>query len=55
MFRFLLVSLSMLLGLVTSSYAIPAFARQVGVSCSACHSANGYPALTTSIPAKSYL
>ncbi len=46
MFRFLLVSLSMLLGLVTSSYAIPAFARQVGVSCSACHSANGYPALT---------
>jgi len=34
------------LTMASSAYAIPAFARQMGVSCSACHSANGYPALT---------
>jgi len=26
-------------------FALPAFARQMGVSCSTCHSQNGYPAL----------
>ena len=29
----------------SSAYAIPAFARQMNVSCVACHSGNGYPAL----------
>ena len=29
----------------TNAYAIPAFARQMGISCNACHSQNGYPAL----------
>ncbi|WP_457749994.1 hypothetical protein [Sulfurimonas sp.] len=30
---------------VTNTYAIPAFARQMGISCNACHSQNGFPAL----------
>ncbi|MDF1877046.1 hypothetical protein JHD47_04390 [Sulfurimonas sp. SAG-AH-194-L11] len=30
---------------VVNAVALPAFARQLGVSCSACHSQNGYPAL----------
>jgi len=30
---------------VTNAYAIPAFARQMGISCNACHSQNGFPAL----------
>jgi len=34
------------LTMASSAYAIPAFARQMGVSCSACHSANGYPTLS---------
>ena len=29
----------------TNAYAIPAFARQMGISCNACHSQNGFPAL----------
>lgn len=29
----------------TNSFAIPAFARQMGISCYTCHSQNGYPAL----------
>ena len=29
----------------TNVYAIPAFARQMGISCNSCHSQNGYPAL----------
>ena len=33
-------------GLLDNANAVPAFARQMGVSCSACHSENGYPALT---------
>ena len=32
--------------MTSSAYAIPAFARQMGVSCSACHSANGYDTLS---------
>jgi hypothetical protein len=32
--------------LLDNANAIPAFARQMGVSCSACHSENGYPMLT---------
>jgi len=30
----------------SSAYAIPAFARQMNVSCTACHASNGYPTLT---------
>ena len=30
---------------VSNAIALPAFARQMGVSCSACHSQSGYPAL----------
>ncbi len=30
---------------VSSAIALPAFSRQMGVSCSACHSQSGYPAL----------
>lgn len=35
----------MLLCAVSNVYAMPAFARQMGVSCNTCHSQNGFPAL----------
>ena len=42
----LLVSLLVLvLGLPTLSYGVPAFARQMGASCNACHTPHGYPTL----------
>jgi len=31
----------------TTASAVPAFARQMGVSCSACHSQNSYPSLNS--------
>jgi len=34
-----------LMTFATSAFALPAFARQMGISCSACHSQSGYPAL----------
>lgn len=34
-----------LIGLVSNVYAMPAFSRQMGISCNSCHSQNGYPAL----------
>ena len=45
MLRYLIAMVTMLTVMVSNAYAIPAFARQMGVSCSACHSENGYPAL----------
>lgn len=45
MFRFFLLVGVGLMTLVSNSYAIPAFARQMGISCNACHSQNGFPAL----------
>ena len=42
---FMLVSI--FLALVSTANAVPAFARQMGVSCSACHSQNGFPALNS--------
>ena len=33
----------------SSAYAVPAYARQMNVSCTACHSSNGYPTLTRSL------
>lgn len=41
----LLLAVLSAITLSTSAYAIPAFARQMGVSCTACHSQNGYPTL----------
>lgn len=35
----------MLISVVSNLYAIPAFTRQMGVSCNTCHSQNGFPAL----------
>ncbi|MGB5966492.1 MAG: hypothetical protein WBF77_00135 [Sulfurimonadaceae bacterium] len=43
---FILIGL-MLISVVSSVYAMPAFARQMGVSCNTCHSQNGYPALNS--------
>jgi hypothetical protein len=45
MLRYLVITVTMLTVMVSNAYAIPAFARQMGVSCSACHSANGYDTL----------
>jgi len=45
MLRYLVVTVTMLTVMVSNAYAIPAFARQMGVSCSACHSENGYSTL----------
>ncbi len=45
MLRFFLLVGVGLITLVSNSYAIPAFARQMGISCNACHSQNGFPAL----------
>lgn len=42
----LVIACFMLCGVFVSNVlALPAFARQMGISCSACHSQNGYPAL----------
>ena len=43
---FVLIGL-MLISVVSNVYAMPAFARQMGVSCNTCHSQNGYPALNS--------
>ena len=45
MSRFFIVLIFTLLSVVSNVYAIPAFARQMGVSCNTCHSQNGFPAL----------
>ncbi len=45
MLRLFMVTTGMLIGLVSSAYATPSFSRQMGVSCTACHSQNSYPAL----------
>jgi len=45
MLRLFIVMTGMFIGLISSAYATPAFARQMGVSCTACHSQNSYPAL----------
>lgn len=43
---FVLIGL-ILISIVPNVYAMPAFARQMGVACTACHSQNGYPALNS--------
>lgn len=43
--RLLMLISLMLVSIVPSMYAMPAFARQMGASCNTCHSQNGYPAL----------
>ena len=45
MIRYIIAMFALLALMVSNTYAIPAFARQMGVSCSACHTDNGYPAL----------
>jgi hypothetical protein len=45
MLRFFIAVGVMLLSVVSNVYAMPAFARQMGVSCNTCHSQNGFPAL----------
>lgn len=45
MFRLGFLALLAATFLVPSAEAIPAFARQMGISCNSCHSQNGYPAL----------
>jgi len=45
MLRLLIVMAGVLIGLVSNVYATPSFSRQMGVSCTACHSQNSYPAL----------
>jgi hypothetical protein len=45
MIRVLLVIGLMVISLSINAYAVPAFARQMGVSCVTCHSQNGFPAL----------
>lgn len=44
MLKLLLLAVS-LISFTTNLYAIPAFARQMGISCNSCHSQNGFPAL----------
>jgi len=41
----LFILAGMLIGLLSTAHATPAFARQMGVSCNACHSQNSYPSL----------
>ncbi len=41
---FIFISI-MLTVLLSNAYAMPAFARQMGVACNSCHSQNGFPAL----------
>jgi hypothetical protein len=41
----LLILLGLLMNFVSTANATPAFARQMGVSCTACHSQNSYPSL----------
>jgi len=43
--KFIALSFIALSVFVSDALALPAFARQMGVSCSTCHSQNGYPAL----------
>ncbi len=45
MIRIILLGFLGLIVSATNLYAIPAFARQMGVSCNTCHAQNGYPAL----------
>jgi len=43
----LLILLGLLMSLISTVNATPAFARQMGVSCTACHSQNSYPSLNS--------
>ena len=45
MLRLLFIFTMGMITFATNAYAIPAFARQMGISCNACHSQNGFPAL----------
>jgi len=45
MLKLLFLLFASLVTFATNAYAIPAFARQMGMSCNACHSQNGFPAL----------
>jgi hypothetical protein len=45
MLRLFIVFGGMMIFLVSNAYAVPSFSRQMGVSCTACHSQNSYPAL----------
>jgi hypothetical protein len=45
MVRMFVVIVLVIVSLSTNAYAVPAFARQMGVSCITCHSQNGFPAL----------
>ena len=40
--KYLAAGAILVTALLDNANAIPAFARQMGVSCSACHSENGY-------------
>ena len=44
--KYLAAGAILVTALLDNANAIPAFARQMGVSCNACHSENGYPTLT---------
>ena len=46
MIRYLVAFVTMLFVMVSNAYALPAFARQMGVSCDACHTENGFSNLT---------
>ena len=45
MLRLFIVFGGMMIFIVSNAYAVPSFSRQMGVSCTACHSQNSYPAL----------
>jgi len=45
--HFFILTVLVLTTVVSNLYAIPAFARQMGVSCNTCHSQNGYPSLNS--------
>jgi len=45
-FKYIAGGAIIIASLLDNANAIPAFARQMGVTCSVCHSENGYPALT---------
>lgn len=45
MLKLVFLLFASLVTFATNSYAIPAFARQMGMSCNACNSQNGFPTL----------
>lgn len=45
MLRLLITLGGMMILLISNAYATPSFSRQMGASCSSCHSQNGFPAL----------